>query len=263
MGRRAVRVDEPSRWVFNRLASAYRSRPPYPESLVVRLLALAGGTGARVVDLGAGTGLLAIPLAVGGAHVTAVEPAQAMLDVLRERTPVEAAERVVPVLAAAERSGLPAGSADLILVADALHWMDPELAGLEAARLLRPGGTVAVVEAALAPTAFMSALGELIVRANPKARRRHPGALEHFLALATGGRGRAPAETERLLHAWPLDGDRLAALLRSLSHVGPALGPARLDALLDEARRLAASFPEARWTRELTLSWAVRGSPPP
>ena len=56
----------------------------------------------------------------------------------------------------------------------------------------------------------------------------------------------------------PLDGDGLAALLRSLSHVGPALGPAALAELLGEAAALAERHGGARWARSLTLTWARR-----
>jgi predicted RNA methylase len=68
--------------VFNRLAEDYRRRPGYSTGLAERLLALAGGPGARVADLGAGTGHLALPLARLGARVHAVEPARAMLAAL-------------------------------------------------------------------------------------------------------------------------------------------------------------------------------------
>ena len=136
MGRRGVGVDDDDRWVFNRLAEDYRARPGYPAALVDRLAALAG-EGGSVVDLGAGTGLLALPLAARGIAVHAVEPASAMLDVLREGA---RALPIDPVHATAEETGLPAGGASLVLVSDALHWIEPEAAGHEAARLLTAGG---------------------------------------------------------------------------------------------------------------------------
>jgi Xaa-Pro aminopeptidase len=51
--------------VFNRLAVAYQSRPGYPEALVERLSQVAA-PGGRAVDLGAGTGDLALPLVYDG-----------------------------------------------------------------------------------------------------------------------------------------------------------------------------------------------------
>src|SRR3990172_7380378 len=111
-------------------------RPPSPVPLVERLLELAGGPGARVADLGAGTGHLALPLPRRGAQVAAVEPARAMLAALT----AEGVTGVEPVHATAEDSGLPSGAFDLAVLADALHWVDPERAGREAARLLAPGG---------------------------------------------------------------------------------------------------------------------------
>lgn len=250
MSRRHVRVTDPARWVFNRLAADYRHRPPYPAALVTRLVALAGGPGARVVDLGAGTGHLAVPLARLGARVHAVEPARAMLDVL------EADARgleIVPVHAAAEETGLEGGAFDLVLLADALHWVDPDRGGREVARLLAPGGALAVVVPAFADAPFQQAVAELLAAANPRARPRPPPVAQ-LCAVA----GLPPPAEETFVDEVLLDDASLGAVLRSLSYAGPALGPAALERLLAEARALARAHGGARWSRRLSVNCTRR-----
>jgi len=249
VGRRSASLADPSRWVFNRLAGDYPARPPYPAALVERL-AEAAGAGGRVADLGAGTGHLALPLAARGLRVTAVEPAAAMLEVLAARAP----PGLLTVHAPAEETGLPAAAFDLALVADALHWLDPEQAGREVGRLLAPGGAVAVVEATPAATPFMEAVGALLAAANP---RRPPPArdrLRQLLALARA----EPGPAERFASAVALGEEELRAVLRSHSHVGPALSPAALASLFEAARELSRRHGGARWERVLTLTLARR-----
>jgi SAM-dependent methyltransferase len=245
--RRRASPADPGAWIFNRLAADYGARPGYPEALAARLLALAGGPGGRVADLGAGTGALALPLARLGARVHAVEPARAMLDALA----AGATPGVVPVHAAAEETGLATGAFDLVLLADALQWVDPGRAGREARRLLAPGGALAVVDPRLAATPFLSALAERIARANPKARPAPPP----VDLLFSEALGRAPA-LESFEDEVRLDEARLRAVLRSLSYVGPALGPAALEALLDDAVALAGAHGGSAWRREIRLAWA-------
>jgi SAM-dependent methyltransferase len=245
--RAAISPDDDRRWVFNRLAAAYRARPPYPPALVERLCELAGGAGARAADLGAGTGLLALPLRARGLRVAAVEPARAMLaELARAGGP-----GLELVHAAAEATGLAAGSVDLVLVADALQWIDPERGAAEARRILAPAGALAAVTVSLADTPFLRALGERIASYNPKAR---PGPPPVALFFSLAGLP-VPAE-EPFLDEAPLDPPALEALLGSLTYVGPALGPRRLAALLADARELAAAHGGAVWRREIRLAWA-------
>jgi SAM-dependent methyltransferase len=238
--------------VFERLAEDYRARPPYPEPLVARLSELAG-EGRTVVDLGAGTGLLAAPLARRGHPVLAVEPARAMLAVCAGAC---AGLDVTPVLAPAESTGLGAVEAGLVLLADAVHWVRPDAAGAEARRLLAPDGVAAVVVPEPADTPFMRGLQALLVAANPKARNPPvaPRARQ-FLVLAAG-----PGRPE---HAWweqrvTLSPDALRSVVRSLSYGGPALEPARLERLLEDVEALGVRE-GGEWARVLRLSWLRRG----
>ena len=240
------------RRVFERLADDYRARPPYPDALVARLSELAG-VGRPVVDLGAGTGLLAVPLARHGHPVLAVEPAAAMLAACTEAC---AGLPVTSVLAPAEATGLGDIGAGLILLADAIHWVRPDAAGAEARRLLAPGGVAAVVAPEPMDTPFMRGLRSLLVSANPKARSLGTGGrTRQFLALAAG-----PGQTkeERWEQRVMLPALTLRAVVRSLSYGGPALGPASLERLLADVDALGER--EGReWARVLRLVWLRRG----
>ena len=241
----------PSR-VFERLAADYRARPPYPEPLVERLSELAGAH-RPVVDLGAGTGLLAAPLARLGHPVFAVEPARAMLAACRESC---AGLAVTAVLAPAESTGLGAVDAGLVLVADAVHWVRPDAAGAEARRLLAADGVAAVVAPEPMDTPFMRGLRALLVFANPKARSPASGQRSRqFLTLAAGpGRPHEERWEQRVL----LPALSLRAVVRSLSYGGPALGPASLERLLADVDALGER--EGReWARVLVLRWLRRG----
>ena len=75
-----------------------------------------------------------------GHRVTAVEPLPEMLDQLRSAVPEATA-----LEGGAEAIPLPAESADVVTVAQAFHWFDHGPALVEIARVLRPGGRVALV----------------------------------------------------------------------------------------------------------------------
>lgn len=122
---------------FDRVGSGYDARPGYPEA-VFELLAARWGLrpGARVVEIGPGTGQATIPLLDRGARVTAVEPGAALAAILRERL----AGRAEVVEAPFETAVLGATAYDLVVAATSFHWVDPAAGGKRAADLLRDGG---------------------------------------------------------------------------------------------------------------------------
>lgn len=101
----------------------------------------AGFAGRRIVDLGCGGGLLAAPLAAAGARVVGVDVArQALRDARRH-----AGAGMLPVVGDLLAPPVPAGVADLVLLADVLEHVDAQAAAMHAAaRLLRPGGALFV-----------------------------------------------------------------------------------------------------------------------
>jgi SAM-dependent methyltransferase len=95
-------------------------------------------SGATVLDIGAGTGRVAIPLAGRGCNVVAVEPARGMLAQLREKA---TDNRVLAVLAEGSNLPFPGGRFDAVVVARLLY-LTPDWRAIlaEADRVLAAGG---------------------------------------------------------------------------------------------------------------------------
>jgi ubiquinone/menaquinone biosynthesis C-methylase UbiE len=136
---RGVRAEAES---FSKVATEYeRGRPDYPPEAAEWIAEQAGlGPGGVIVDLAAGTGKLTRQLVRSGAHVIAVEPLAPMLAQLTARLP-----HVEAVLGTAEATGLPEGSAAVVTVAQAFHWFATGEALTEIARVLEPGGYLALI----------------------------------------------------------------------------------------------------------------------
>lgn len=129
--------NPPPQRSFGPVADAYdRARPSYPEEAVSWMT----GAGRSVVlELGAGTGKLTKVLHGTGHDVLATDPLLEMLARLAKRVPVQ------HVVATAEHIPLRSRSVDLVVCGQSFHWFDHDLALPEIARVLRPGGVLALV----------------------------------------------------------------------------------------------------------------------
>ena len=127
---------------FETVAAEYeRHRPEYPEEALHWAAEQLGlEPGARVLDLGAGTGKLTRGLVAIALDVVAVEPGAPMLAQLREAVPeAEAYE------GSAESIPLPGESVDAAFAGQAFHWFDREQALPELHRVIGRGGGLALL----------------------------------------------------------------------------------------------------------------------
>ncbi len=248
--RRQVGVDDDAAWVFNEMATVYDARPPYPVRLVDGVAELANEVGRRVIDLGAGTGHLALPLAERGLDVVAIEPARTMLERLRQAT----AERGVPIRAvhaAAEALPFAEPCFDLAVIADAMHFVDAELVAGELRRVLVPGGALVVVTCDLGDGPFMARVRQLLESMSDRRPRDTNQAIRHLAALADVRLGRPWCVDDTT----PVDVATLERILRSFSFVGPAMNPG----LWQDFRTRLHSLPGERvWGRRFNVHVGYR-----
>ena len=112
-----------------------QARPGYPDALVARIVDHSPGP--DMLDVGTGTGIAARQFQAAGCAVLGVEPDPRMADVARARG--------LPVEVATFEAWQPAGRTfDALIAAQSWHWVDPSAGTAKAARLLRPGGRLAI-----------------------------------------------------------------------------------------------------------------------
>ena len=155
MSRRAKDVQE----FFERVAVDWDSmRLAYYDERVIEKMAEVSGIGpaSQVADVGTGTGFVAAGLAPRVERVVGIDSAPAMLEVARENLRALGASNVELVVGEASRLPLQDGAVDAAFANLVLHHAeDPEAMLREMARVVRPGGTVAITDEVAHPYAWM------------------------------------------------------------------------------------------------------------
>ncbi|MFF0412698.1 class I SAM-dependent methyltransferase [Kitasatospora sp. NPDC004745] len=242
---------------FGGVAVEYgRGRPGYPEELFDAVERLSGRSlkNARVLDVGAGTGIATRLLAARGADVVAVEPSAGMAAQFLASSP-----GLPLVRAGGDELPFHDGSADLVTYAQAFHWTRPELAVPEAVRVLRPGGALAAwwnIPDETVP--WVRARVERMTAALGDRYHGYGGVAGHVAHFASAG-----LRVERAVLRWErrVTVDEVLADLTSRSFMA-SLGPAERAPLL-EAERVAmtAEFPDGRLVERYALELAVAITP--
>jgi SAM-dependent methyltransferase len=209
---------------FAEVAGAYeRGRPGYPEEAVRWL---AGDQPCDVVDLGAGTGKLTRALVSLAHRVTAVEP----LDEMRSEL-VAAAPRITAVKGSAEAIPLADSSADVVTCAQSFHWFDRSLALPEIARVLRPGGRLALVwNTRDDRVPWVARLSAIIGEERVQQEDVLPQSIDESRLFG-------PVETAEFAMEQPLDRELLLDLVLSRSYCAK-LAPAEREPVLEAVGRL-------------------------
>ncbi|MBO0869016.1 MAG: class I SAM-dependent methyltransferase [Micromonosporaceae bacterium] len=228
-------TDEKQRLSFGAAAQEYDARrPSYPEDAVAWAV---GDAPARVVDLGAGTGILTRVLLALGHTVLPVEPDPEMRRRLAQRSP-----GVEPLAGSAEAIPLPDGSVDAVVAGQAYHWFEKEKAHREIGRVVRPGGVFAPIwNIRDESVPWVARLSEILDdrQSADQAHRRHEGDLtEPDFGPLFG-----PVQRAVFRHCVPLRADGLRALVATRSYYITATPQRRaeVDAGIHE---LTAQLPE-------------------
>lgn len=133
------------RTTFEDVAELYdRARPGYPREVFDDLVSLGSlRDGARVLEIGSGTGKATLALTERGFEVVGVELGAALAEVARRKlAPFPTVEIVTAQFETWEPSGRPF---DAVVSFTAFHWIDPDVRYEKPARLLHERGTLAVV----------------------------------------------------------------------------------------------------------------------
>lgn len=233
---------------FDVAADSYeRARPGYPDDAIGWLVPKAG---ARVLDLGAGTGKLTRQLVAAGHDVVAVEPLPAMRAALTAAAPEARA-----LAGSAEQIPLPDGEVDAVVVGQAWHWFDHKAAAAEIGRVLRTGGTLGLA---------WNFADERVDWVANVWRMMHAA---DGIAPFEGMRGEAdpptlgplfdPAQTRMFSHDQPMDLALLLDLVRSRSYV-IRLSDERRSRLLDSVSQLVRTDPALAGRSTFALPYRTR-----
>lgn len=234
---RVARID------FGRHSEDYaKFRPHFPASFYDRLDAITPVAGSRALDLGTGTGTIALELAARGSTVVGTDiSAEQIAIAARAARERNLSDTVRFEVAGAEDTGLNTHSFDLVTAGQCWHWFDSAAAMAEIQRVLRPGGILAIVNnsylAGHSPVARETEA--LILKFNPSwTMAGSPGVFPELIDEVIRG-GFGLVEQFCFDHDEVFSHERWRGRIRTCNGVGSgALTPAEVQRFDEQLRRL-------------------------
>lgn len=128
---------------FNQSAEIYdRIRPDYPAALIDDVISLSGiPENGRILEIGCATGKATEPYAERGYHLDCLDIGTELAAVAISK--FAANDRIDIILSSFEEWEPGDNRYDLIIAATSFHWIDPQIAFIKCAQVLKPGGVLA------------------------------------------------------------------------------------------------------------------------
>jgi ubiquinone/menaquinone biosynthesis C-methylase UbiE len=125
----------------DRVENYVKYRPSYPEEIISFLETTIGlHKNQRIADIGSGTGIFSELFLKNGFKVIGIEPNENMRRAAENK--LSTYNDFISRNRRAEQTGLRTNSIDLVTVAQAFHWMEPEATKKEFLRILKPSGHI-------------------------------------------------------------------------------------------------------------------------
>lgn len=255
--------------LFTGTADAYaRFRPPYPDALFKALLDEVPPSHRLLVDLGCGTGEIAIPLSTPFEQVVAVDIEPEMVATGTAKAAALGIDNIDWRVSRAEDVRFPEGSVHLVTIGAAFHWMDRPAVAAQCLEWLASGHCVAVLGSNSPWTGeapWQQVAVDVMRRRLGEHRRAGSGTFErpaepHEVVLAAAGFADVEERPFPVEHVWTLDG--FLGYLASTSFAGPEVLGDEAVAFENEMRaELLAYDPSGRYPEVIAFYYIVGRKP--
>lgn len=229
-----------------------RYRPGYPKQFFILLRQMGiGAAGQDILDLGSGTGALAIPFARAGARVTAVDPSEGQIHAQKlAARQFGVTAKIKFKVALAEETGLRDHAFDAITASMCWTYFDIERMKVEVPRLLRPGGLLLVSTLIwdMREGGIVGETQKLMGQYNPEARLRGKERRWNEEVVSDWSRGWLKLKTfHEFMADIPFSRESWRGRIRACRWIGPALGAERTEAFDREHAALLGRIAPARF----------------